>query len=58
MFLGKIKKFKTFNLTLLKHMGRRSRSQKIGNKTDHSSQNYRACNLLFRFTKLCIGQPS
>ena len=55
---GKIKKFKTLNLFFLKRMGEVFTSLKTLNKTDHYLQNYESSNLLFCFSKFCIGKPN
>ena len=63
MFSGKINKFKTLNLILVKNMEKRFTVLKIRNsflgklKLD-SLQYYELCNLLFHFTDFCIGQPN
>ena len=56
MFLGKMKKFKTLNVILVKNMSKGFITLKIRDKTDHSSSKYGPSNLLFRFTNVCTGQ--
>ena len=53
MFFGKIKEFKTFNLALLKNLGRAFTSLKTEKKSNLFSGHYGPSNLQFCFTKFC-----